>query len=138
MQEPAPGQNPPATSDGDRHDQKAGTLEVQHLPQELDPSQLKPLLAPQPVTDLSFCGLLHIRRYLACHTLNNVGKVKGYTGFEMLKKFKPQLEVLQVDRSIQPLRHGALRSSSSISPKSFFCATGNYEDYRQATSFHFL
>jgi hypothetical protein len=30
--------------------------------------------------------------YLACHTLNNVAKVEGYKGFELLRKFKPLLE----------------------------------------------
>ena len=28
---------------------------------------------------------LSYKSYLACHTLNNVGKVKGYKGFELLK-----------------------------------------------------
>ena len=30
--------------------------------------------------------------YLACHTLNNIAKVEGYKGFELLRKFKPLVE----------------------------------------------
>ena len=48
--------------------------------------RVKPAPEPEIATRLSY------KSYLACHTLNNVGKVKGYKGFELLRKFKPQLE----------------------------------------------
>lgn len=34
---------------------------------------------------------LSYKNYLSCHTIHNLNKVKGYKGFELLHKFKPQL-----------------------------------------------
>ena len=34
---------------------------------------------------------LSYKNYLSCHTIHNLNKVKGYKGFELLQKFKPQL-----------------------------------------------
>ena len=48
--------------------------------------RVKPAPEPEMATRLSY------KSYLACHTLNNVGKVKGYDGFGLLKRFKPQIE----------------------------------------------
>ena len=35
---------------------------------------------------------LSYKSYLSCHTLNNLQKVPGYDGFELLRRFRPQLE----------------------------------------------
>ena len=40
--------------------------------------RVKPAPEPEMATRLSY------KSYLACHTLNNVGKVKGYDGFGLL------------------------------------------------------
>ena len=42
------------------------------------------------------------KSYLACHTISNVGRVKGFAGFDMLKQLRPQISA-----ALQ--QHGALK-----------------------------
>ena len=41
---------------------------------------------PKVATRMSY------KSYLACHSLSNVQKIKGFKGFDLLRNFKPQLQ----------------------------------------------
>ena len=53
--------------------------------------RVTPKPKPKPKED-EVTTRLSYKSYLACHTLNNLQKVPGYDGFELLRRFRPQIE----------------------------------------------